>query len=138
MDHSDSDHAHDEPDDGHDDHGHDHHAPKLDEVHESPLVMLVPLGLLALGAVFAGMAFFHYFIGEGAHEFWRASVFVAEGQEGHLPLWVELAPLTVTIIGFLIAYLLLHPASRPAAKLAAQQGHALPVPLQQMVFRRAV
>ena len=33
--------------------------------------MLVPLGLLALGAAFAGIAFFHYFVGEGAGEFWR-------------------------------------------------------------------
>src|SRR6201996_6225685 len=45
LDHADADHAHDEPVDG-DDHGHDeHHAPKLEEVHESPLVMLVPLGV---------------------------------------------------------------------------------------------
>jgi NADH-quinone oxidoreductase subunit L len=96
--------------DGHDDHG-EHHAPKLEEVHESPKVMLVPLALLALGAVFAGMAFNHYFMGEGAHEFWRASIFVGAGEEGHLPVWVEMAPLTVTIIGFLIAfyYYILHP-----------------------------
>src|SRR6195952_3211115 len=47
LDHSD-DNAHDEPED----HGHDeHHAPALSEVHESPLVMLVPLGILALGAL---------------------------------------------------------------------------------------
>jgi NADH-quinone oxidoreductase subunit L len=121
--HSD-DHAHDEPiaDDahGHDDHG--HHAPKLEEVHESPLVMLVPLGLLALGALFAGAAFFHFFVGEGAHEFWRASLFVGHGEEGELPMWVELAPLTVTIIGFLIAfyYYILHP-SLPK-KLADRRG----------------
>ncbi|MFO1247954.1 MAG: NADH-quinone oxidoreductase subunit L [Alphaproteobacteria bacterium] len=121
--HSDG-HAHDEPiaDDahGHEDHG--HHAPKLEEVHESPLVMLVPLGILALGALFAGVAFFHYFIGEGAHEFWRASLFVGHGEEEHLPVWVELAPLTVTIIGFLIAfyYYILHP-SLPK-KLADQKG----------------
>ena len=40
-----------------------------------------------------------------------ASVFVAGGEEGELPVWVELAPLTVTIIGFLIAfyYYILHP-----------------------------
>ena len=110
LSHSD-DHAHDEPAND-DDHGHDeHHAPKLEEVHESPKVMLVPLALLALGAVFAGVAFFHYFIGEGAHEFWKASIFVGTGEEGHLPVWVELAPLTVTIIGFLIAfyYYILHP-----------------------------
>jgi NADH-quinone oxidoreductase subunit L len=108
LEHSDDSSAHDEPMDG--DHG-EHHAPKLEEVHESPKVMLVPLALLALGAVFAGMAFNHYFMGEGAHEFWKASIFVGAGEEGHLPVWVELAPLTVTIIGFLIAfyYYILHP-----------------------------
>ena len=113
-------HAHEEPA-ADDDHGH-HHAPKLEEIHESPLVMLVPLALLALGAVFAGMAFFHYFVGEGAHEFWRASLVVGEGEEGHLPVWVELAPLTVTIIGFAIAYYyyILHPTL--PKKLAARRG----------------
>jgi NADH-quinone oxidoreductase subunit L len=106
----------------HDDHAdHGHHAPKLEDVHESPLVMLVPLGLLALGAVFAGMAFSHYFIGEGAHEFWKASIFVG-GTEGELPVWVELAPLIVTITGFLIAfyYYILHPAL--PKKLADRRG----------------
>jgi len=120
LEHSD-DHAHDEPMDG-DAHGHDeHHAPKLSEIHESPLVMLVPLGLLALGAVFAGVAFFHFFIGEGAHAFWRASIFVG-GAEGELPQWVELAPLTVTVIGFLVAYYyyILHPDL--PRKLAAKKG----------------
>ncbi len=113
-------HAHEEPA-ADDDHGH-HHAPKLAEIHESPRVMLVPLALLALGAVFAGMAFFHYFVGEGAHEFWRASLVVGEGEEGHLPVWVELAPLTVTIIGFAIAYYyyILHPTL--PKKLAARRG----------------
>ncbi|MBN9545842.1 MAG: NADH-quinone oxidoreductase subunit L [Alphaproteobacteria bacterium] len=104
-------------------HGHDeHHAPKLEEVHESPLVMLVPLAVLALGAVFAGMAFTHFFIGEGAHEFWRASLFVGNGEEGHLPVWVEMGPLVVTIIGFLIAYYyyILHPDL--PRKLAAKRG----------------
>ncbi len=123
LEHSDSSHAHDEPMDGHDDHGHDeHHAPKLEEVHESPLTMLVPLGLLALGAAFAGAAFFHYFIGEGAQAFWNASIFVAKGTEGELPMWVELAPLTVTIIGFAVAYYyyILHPDL--PKKLAARKG----------------
>jgi NADH-quinone oxidoreductase subunit L len=112
------DHAHDEPTDGHD----HHHVPRLEEVHESPLVMLVPLAVLALGAVFAGMAFNHYFVGEGAHEFWRASLLVGHGEEGHLPLWVEFGPLAVTIVGFLIAYYyyILHPAL--AAAIQARQG----------------
>ena len=120
--HSD-DHAHDEPEAGHDDHGHDeHHAPALNQVHESPLVMLVPLGVLALGALFAGFAFNHFFMGEGAHEFWRASLVVPHGGEEHLPLWVEFGPLAVTIAGFLIAYYfyILHPAV--AAAMQAKQG----------------
>jgi NADH-quinone oxidoreductase subunit L len=119
--HGHDDHAHAADDDhGHDDH---HHAPpKLSEVHESPLVMLVPLGILSLGALFAGMGFFHHFLGEGAHHFWRESLVVPEGHEGHLPLWVEFAPLVVTLIGFLIAfyYYILHP--KLAAAIQAKQS----------------
>jgi NADH-quinone oxidoreductase subunit L len=118
-------HAHDEPMDGHDDHAHgheEHHAPKLEEMHESPLVMLVPLAVLALGALFAGAAFHHYFIGEGAPEFWRNSIFVLQAREGGLPLWVEFGPLALTILGFLVAYYyyIIHPEL--PAKLAARRG----------------
>ena len=114
------DHGHAHADDHADDHG--HHAPKLEDVHESPLVMLVPLGVLALGALFAGMAFYHSFVAEGAHEFWRGSLFVAEAHAGHPPLWVEFAPLIVTIIGFAIAYYyyILHPAL--PKKMADRRG----------------
>ncbi|MDO9637393.1 MAG: NADH-quinone oxidoreductase subunit L [Pseudotabrizicola sp.] len=41
---------------GHDDH---HHEP-----HESPMVMLIPLGVLALGSVFAGMIWYSVFFGD--------------------------------------------------------------------------
>ncbi len=54
----DHDHGHDAH--GHD-HGHGHHEP-----HESPLVMLVPLGVLAVGAVFAGMVWYNSFFGDEA------------------------------------------------------------------------
>ncbi|WP_431298946.1 NADH-quinone oxidoreductase subunit L [Tabrizicola sp. BL-A-41-H6] len=46
---------------GHDAHGHDDHA---HEPHESPLTMLVPLGVLAVGSVFAGMVWYNVFFGE--------------------------------------------------------------------------
>ena len=40
----------------------DHHA--HDHAHESPKVMLIPLGVLALGAVFSGMLWYNSFFGD--------------------------------------------------------------------------
>jgi NADH-quinone oxidoreductase subunit L len=75
--------------------------------HESPWPMLVPLGVLSIGAIFAGLAFHGPFI--DAHqgvEFWgRSLAFDAHLMEEihHSPLWVKLAPAFVMIVGFLIA-----------------------------------
>jgi NADH-quinone oxidoreductase subunit L len=75
--------------------------------HESPWTMLVPLGLLSLGAIFAGMLFHAPLIEaeHGAH-FWAGSI-AFDAHLAHavheVPLWVKLAPGTVMIIGFLIA-----------------------------------
>jgi NADH-quinone oxidoreductase subunit L len=44
----------------HDAHADDHHH----EPHESPMVMLIPLGALALGAAFSGMLWYKVFFGE--------------------------------------------------------------------------
>lgn len=76
--------------------------------HESPPTMLVPLGVLAFGAVFAGFLFHGAFIDaeQGAH-FWQGSVAFDEHLMHALhdtPLWVKLLPGTVMIIGFLIAF----------------------------------
>ncbi len=51
--------AHNHAGNGHGDHG--HHEP-----HESPLVMLIPLGALALGAMFSGMLWYKVFFGDEA------------------------------------------------------------------------
>ncbi len=48
--------------DGHG-HGHDDHGP-AHEPHESPAVMLAPIGLLAIGAVLAGMVWYNDFFGD--------------------------------------------------------------------------
>ncbi|OQM77429.1 NADH-quinone oxidoreductase subunit L [Manganibacter manganicus] len=81
----------------------------MHHVHESPSVMLVPLYVLAAGALFAGVLFSTYFIGEGYEAFWKAALFTLPDNhilhEMHdVPLWVSLAPIVVTIIGFLVAY----------------------------------
>jgi len=76
--------------------------------HESPWAMLLPLAVLSVGAIFAGMAFGHWFIEpEGAPSFWRGSVaFSHELAERahHAPLWVKLSPAIVMILGFAIAF----------------------------------
>jgi NADH-quinone oxidoreductase subunit L len=76
--------------------------------HESPLTMLVPLGVLSLGALFAGLAFHGGFIEaeEGAH-FWQGSLYFNEHLMHALhetPLLVKLMPGTVMLIGFFVAW----------------------------------
>ena len=112
--------------DAHADHHGDGHGRSLSlsEVHESPLTMLVPLAVLSLGALFAGMIFNHAFVGIDAQGFWHASIASATGHPSiaEVPVWVELAPIIVTIIGFGIAYYYYveHPEIPPA--LAARNG----------------
>ncbi|AZO54150.1 MULTISPECIES: NADH-quinone oxidoreductase subunit L [unclassified Mesorhizobium] len=81
----------------------------MHHVHESPPVMLVPLFVLAAGALFAGIIFHGAFIGEGYAEFWKASLFTLPDNhilhEIHeLPLWVELSPFIAMLIGFAVAW----------------------------------
>lgn len=89
---------------GDDDHGHHgEHVP-----HESPLIMLIPLGLLSLGAMFAGVTFFQAFVGDNEAAFWGETLHTAASNHvlhdrHNVPEWVLWAPLVVTIIGFLIA-----------------------------------
>ena len=71
--------------------------------------MLVPLVLLSVGAVFAGMVFAPHFIGHHEHEFWRGAIFTAESNhvlhESHdVPTWVKWSPLVVTLLGLLSAW----------------------------------
>ena len=82
----------------------------FDHAHESPWVMLMPLLVLAFGAVVAGFAFSAYFIGHDYGEFWRASL--AEGPHNHIrhamheiPEWAGWAPFVAMVAGFGLAYL---------------------------------
>jgi NADH-quinone oxidoreductase subunit L len=86
----------------------DHHT--YEHAHESPWVMLVPLLVLAAGAVAAGFGFAKYFIGSDYAGFWRASL--TEGPQNHirhamheLPGWVGWSPFVAMAVGFGIAYL---------------------------------
>jgi len=99
----------------------------IKHVHEAPWVMMVPLIVLGLGAVFAGGLFTEYFIGHYAGEFWRESIFVAESthvlHDMHdVPTWVKLSPLVVTAIGLGIAWFYYIRRPDLPAKMAAKQG----------------
>ncbi len=125
--HAKDDNKHDDKH-AHDDHGHGHHEP-----HESPLVMLIPLGVLALGAVFAGIAFSKLFIGVSTakggidtyKDFWGKAIF--EGPQNkimhtmhEIPGWVGWMPFAAMAAGLALAYLFyIQTPSLPAATARA-------------------
>ena len=81
---------------------------KIEETHESPLVMLIPLILLSVGAIFAGFIFKELFIGYGGmNNFWQDSIFFLKPlSTEHPPFWfIILTPLLV-ILSIPIAYYL--------------------------------
>ena len=87
----------------------DHHT--MEHVHESPAVMLVPLGVLATGAIVAGAAGYYFFVGDGMAVFWGASIKVLEGHNAleaahHVPTGVALLPTLVAAAGIGLAYVM--------------------------------
>ncbi len=81
----------------------------LEHAHESPNVMLVPLYVLAIGAVVAGAVFYPYFVGHDYDQFWGSALFLAGEtnvieEAHHVPLWVKLLPLAMGISGLLLSW----------------------------------
>ena len=71
----------------------------INEIHESPIIMLVPLFFLSIGAIFAGYFFKEIFIGHHSNDFWQTSVFfLNEIKHDSIPSWfLFLTPILVTI-----------------------------------------
>jgi NADH-quinone oxidoreductase subunit L len=79
----------------------------IEKTHESPLIMLLPLIILAFGAVFAGYLFKEMLIGHHYLDFWKNSIFfVKEIEHLHLPLWLLLATPTLVVVAIPITYYL--------------------------------
>ena len=73
--------------------------------HESPLTMLIPIGLLSLGAIFSGFVFHEYFLDSA--EFWHGSIAFDEhlAHAMHeVPWWVKYTATFVMLIGLFIAW----------------------------------
>lgn len=138
-----------------------HGKPRADEhvmahVHESPSIMLMPLVILSLGALFAGYLFYGGFVGS-AHapghindaqntnsyvniwdkeHFWGESIKVLPENDTveaahHVPQWVKLLPIGVAAFGIFLAYLFYMWREGMAAKFAAAFR-----PLHQLFFNK--
>ena len=91
--------------------------------HESPMTMLIPLGVLSIGAVLAGQVFAPTFLDDAA--FWGSSIFYNEPlihAMHNVPYLVKYAALIVMVIGLVVAwYAYIKDTSIPA-KTAEQLG----------------
>jgi len=90
-------------------HGKPHDRHHYEAAHESPLVMTIPLAVLALGSLVAGFPLKEVFAGSGVGEFFRAALtFAADNkvleEMHHVPLSIALLPTVMMAIGFLIAW----------------------------------
>ena len=120
---------------GHDDHAHDGHGAHDDGTagyhpHESPWPMLVPLGVLTLGAIAAGYLFKYDFIyaEEGGTAFWAASTLYFNEHLIHamhnVPLWVKLASTVAMLTGLFTAWMMY---IRKPGSAQALAGHFEPL-----------
>ena len=92
-----------------------HGKPRADEetwhhVHESPWVMLIPLFVLAAGAIVTGFLFEHWFVGEARGEFWKKSIFVLPQHDSvahaeEVSAFIAYLPLVAAMLGIAMAYL---------------------------------
>ncbi|MBW3560391.1 MAG: NADH-quinone oxidoreductase subunit L [Proteobacteria bacterium] len=109
-------------------HGDDDHTP-----HESPWTMLVPLGVLSVGAIFAGFVFHERFFGEEQAEFWRSAmrpdrVLFPEStsrlleEAHHVPEWVLWSPTVASLIGLAAAVFIYLLRRGMGARIAANAG----------------
>jgi len=107
-----------------------HGAPRadahtMDHVHESPAVMLIPLLVLAAGAIGTGYLFYPLFVGEHEHAFWLGSILNAPDNHilhamHEVPAWVPLAPAAIGLVGIALAYLMYMVAPGIPAQLASR------------------
>jgi len=78
----------------------------ISSVHESPMVMIIPLIILAIGAIFSGFLFKDLFIGvESSSNFWKNSIFFLEPlSQHHPPSWVIFLTPILVILSIPLAY----------------------------------
>ena len=80
---------------------------KIETMHESSLVMLVPLFILSIGAIFAGFLFKDIFVQGGTNDFWNGSIkFLEPLSSDHPPLWFILITPIIVVLSIPLSYYL--------------------------------
>src|SRR2546423_3491386 len=107
-------------------HGRPHDPANYEAAHESPPVILIPLGFLAAGCLLAGYPFYELFAGHGVAEFFRESLKFAEGNHvlddmHHVPLLVSALPTLMMGLGFAAAWQIY--IRRPELPVALARQH---------------
>jgi NADH-quinone oxidoreductase subunit L len=89
-------------------HGEPNDRHHYEGAHESPLVVLVPLFVLAAGSILAGFPFKEVFTGHGTEEFFRESLKMKPGlldELHHVPKMIALLPTVMMVLGFAVSWL---------------------------------
>ena len=111
----------------------------MEHVHESPFVMLLPLVLLATGAVLTGIVFEGDFIGHYWTEFWDGAIFnrpdnhVMENMH-HVPGLISLLPTIVGLLGIALAYVMYVAVPGLPARMAAAMPRVYAFVLNKWYF----
>jgi NADH-quinone oxidoreductase subunit L len=103
----------------------DHHT--MEHVHESPPSMLVPLGLLALGALFSGYLLHALFIGDHNAAYWQGAIFTADTnhvleQIERTPFLIGILPTATGVLGLALSYYFYMVNPAVPARLAERFG----------------
>ncbi|WP_375412797.1 NADH-quinone oxidoreductase subunit L [uncultured Bradyrhizobium sp.] len=89
-------------------HGEPHDQEHYDAAHESPVWMLIPIGILAAGSILAGFPFKELFAGHGVEEFFRESVKMHPhiiDEMHHVPEAIAFLPTVMMALGFVVSWL---------------------------------
>ena len=120
-------------------HDHDHHAHDVHHAHESPAIMLLPLVVLVLGAIFSGAIGKMFGMIDPEYKFWNGALKVLEENNSieaahHVPGWVGVAPLVLALIGIALAYLFYVKNTVIPARIAATFPHVYKFLLNKWYF----
>ena len=100
----------------------------MHHIHESPKIMLLPLLILAFGALLAGWIGYHALgMVKGSGSFWNGAIVVLDKNNTleaahHVPVWVPYLPIVVALSGIALAWVFYIRKTHLPAKFKAKFG----------------